>query len=352
MFEGLSLSHDGGCTWAFQGGGLSKEYVIDLAVEPASPLRGVSITSTGIDSNVFHVQVFETADGGASWSAAGAPLKTDLLAETIDVAPSNPKRLYVSGTVEVPGASRKGALETSVDRGATWSRALIDLSGDQSIYIGAVDPTDDQRVYLRTRGSASDRLIVTKDGGKTFSVVTSTSGPMLGLAVSPDGKRIAIGGEGGIFQQRGSRAVSCLAWAGAGLYACGNDFESATTLGSTIALSQDEGASFKPVLPKLANIRGPLETCSKGGSYDLQCSPLWPPLAQLFGTANAGGAAGSGGTTSASGGAAGAGGGEQAPPAGSSGGCSFASKSPSWGAFLLIGLAMLGRSRARRRQRP
>ncbi|MFX8149165.1 hypothetical protein ABTK96_19690, partial [Acinetobacter baumannii] len=76
---------------------------------------------------------------------------TDLLAETIDVAPSDPMRLYVSGTFHDAAGTKKGALETSLARGKSWTRTVIDIPGDAAVFIGGVDPLDPQRVYLRTR---------------------------------------------------------------------------------------------------------------------------------------------------------------------------------------------------------
>jgi MYXO-CTERM domain-containing protein len=356
-FEGLAMSHDSGCSWAFASGGLGGEYVIDVAIEPKSPLRGVAITSTGVSGGAFHVQVFETADGGNSWAPVGAALPTDLLAETIDLAPSDPMRLYVSGTFFDAGGTKQGALETSGDRGKTWTRTVIPIPGDSAVYIGGVDPTDAGRVYLRTRGNGkngsdagvTDRLLVSKDGGASVQEVTSVTGPLAGFAISPDGTRVAIGSQAAgllvagradlVFTPVAMKAVQCLAWDADGLYVCGSDFADGFTIGRTT----DEGKTFTPLLAKLADIAGPLDTCTGDGAYSTQCGPVWPMLQQLFGVGTTGGAGGQ----PAAAGAGGSGGIGGAPAAGGTGGgssgcgCEIGPKSASGGGLLaLLGVAV------------
>lgn len=309
-FEGLSVSHDGGCTWqTITDEGLKDQYVIDIATERDRPERGVAVTSTGLAPAEFYVQAYETRDSGRTWSKLGMQLPTDLLSETIDVAPSNPERLYVSG-VTGESVDRKGVLQISGDRGATWARTVIPLEGDQSVFVAGVDPTDDRRVYLRTRG-VEDRLLVSDDAGVSFRELGRTAGAMTGFAVEPDGGRVAFGGPmAGLFvgprtsttvPRVGPQTSVCLFWAAEGLYACGADYDD----GYVVGRSGDAGATFQKVLPALSAIKGPLTTCEKGGAYEKKCAPLWPSLSALFG----GGAAGAAGA-SGSAGAAGA------PPAG------------------------------------
>lgn len=350
-FEGLATSRDGGCSWSFATEkGLAGEYVIDVATLGTDPSRGVVVTSTGLGIGKFHVEVFWTADSGKTWQAAPTPLPDDILSETIDVAPSNPKRLYVSGTTTTKTGARLGVLATSADGGATWARNDFDLAGDQSVYVGGVDPVDDARVYLRTRG-ASDRLLVSADGGKTITEAFAIKGPMLGFAISPDGGTIALGGpEAGLLVTQkepfapkvvATKTTACLHWNADGLYMCGNDFADGFVLGR----SKDAGATFEPLVPTLASIRGPLTTCAEGTPYKATCGPLWPALASLFGSgsAGAGGGGGSGGTagvTSA-----------PATPAGAGddGGCGCAApgRAPSGAAVGTLALLLLALRRRR-----
>ena len=354
-FEGMSVSHDGGCTWhAIKDDGIADQYVIDVATERDAPERGVAITSTGLGPTEFYVQTFETLDSGRTWKKTGAQLPTDLLSETIDVAPSNPKRLYVSGVIGQE-QDRKGVLSVSDDRGATWVRKLIPLEGDQAVYIAGVDPLDDKRVYIRTRGVA-DRLLVSDDAGKTLREIGRTTGAMTGFGVEPNGARVAFGGPmAGLFlgprdamtiPKIGPQTSVCLYWASEGLYACGADSDD----GYIVGRSDDGAETFVPVLPTLSAIKGPLTTCAPGGEYEQKCAPVWPALAALFGTGNAG----SGGTA----GAAGASGGSttpaQTPSSSSDDGCGcrvVGGRAGGVPLVLLAGAAAWGLVGARRRRR-
>jgi hypothetical protein len=379
-FEGLFGSNDQGCSFA-ENQAFAGEYVIDVAVARSAPLHAVAVTSTARKTGPgYHVQALQTLDGGAHWATLGVPLDQDLLALTIDVAPSRERRLYVSGFVTLPDESRVGILESSDDAGATWSRTEIPLGTDTAVYIGAVDPVNPDVVYLRTDG-VDDRLLVTRDGGKTVEAGPAFPGALLGLAVSPDGGSVAIGGPaGGVrvasvntsggplalsFEQRSDKQVTCLTWREGGLYACGNDF----TDGFFLGRSDDGGTTWVPLAARLRDVRGPLTTCPAGSPYETTCPPLWPAQRAALGGSSepeVGGQGGAGGAMAGSGGAAAAGGagaagisGEApAPTTDGDDGCgcrlprteSRPSSTSTW-LSIVAWLAFVGVSRTRRRSR-
>ena len=299
-FEGLTLSHDGGCSFD-KVENTSGEYVIDISVDKQNPARIVAISSTGkIDG--FYVQTFESVDNGNTWATIGPELGKDLLAETIDIAPSKSDRLYVSG-ITGTAPDRKGVLAVSDNNGVDWVRYDVDLAGDNSVYIAGVDPSNENIVYLRTDGKENDRLLVSTNGGMTFTEVATITGSMLGFAISQDGSRIALGGPsaGLYFFDRGSTElelrdpnlpVACLAWGSMGLYACGSDFVNQFT----VARSIDEGATWLDVMPNLQSVDGPLESCSAETPYAMACLPQWPTIQATLGIDPNGGTSGSGGT--------------------------------------------------------
>lgn len=315
-FEGLSVSHDGGCTWELEGA-LANEFVIDVAASAVSPSAAVALTSTGLGIGKFHVQAFRTVDDAKTWLPTGPALDQDILAETIDVAPSDPMRLYVSGE-SGSGADRKGVLATSQDGGVTWVRTDVELGGDQQLFIAGVDPKDANRVYLRTVGEV-DRLIVTKDGGKTFASPATVTRPLSGFAVSPDGLTVLLGGpQAGwtpgskpadsverrpallagkrddlVFVETAKLSSSCLGWVNGHMFACGDGF----TDGFVIGRSQSGSPPFDPLLAKLSDIRGPL-SCPASTPTAQKCTPLWPALRASFVGTNAG-AGGAGGAPAA-----------------------------------------------------
>ena len=307
IFEGLSVTHDRGCSWAYATAPLAGEYVIDVSVHRDEPSRAVAITSTGMGTG-FHVILAETSDNAATWTQAGLAINSDMLSLTVDVAPSQTSRVYVSGIV---GKVYAPAIERTDDRGQTWTRAFFDAAyADEVPYIAAVDPTNPDRVYVRLSGTDTDHLLFSEDGAQTFTEIFSTASDLLGFALSPDGKRLAIGStvEGilvanttdHMFQKVSSLESRCLTWTAAGIYSCANEFVDGFTLG----LSIDEGKTFTKIY-KLAEIC-PLE-CPAGAMASSACAASWPSLAATLGVDQAkcgivvgsSSATGSGGTTSA-----------------------------------------------------
>lgn len=351
VFEGLAVTHDRGCSWAFEGAPLASEYIIDVSVQKDDPSRGVAITSTGIGNGGFHVMVAETSDNGATWAQMGNTIMSDLLALTIDVAPSDPNRIYASGIV---GKTFAPAIERSDDRGVTWTRYYLDPVWAKDVpFIAAIDPKNPDRVYLRLSGADVDRLLLSEDGAMTFTEKYTAMDDLLGFALSPDGTRVAIGGpKDGLlvasttdlaFTQQSALYTRCLTWTPAGLYACANQFVDEFTVG----LSQDEGKTFKDIynLPDIC----PIE-CPAGSTTPAVCASTWPSVSATLGIDPTACGGGAGGGTSSSASSSGAGGGTSGETSGCS--CSIDGTANGWGAAALAGItAMAAFLRHERRRR-
>ena len=254
VFDGVTRGDERGCTWSRSGTPLEGEYVIDLAVDPVRPARAVALTSTGLGGGVFRVIVAETTDGAKTWTALGSPLPTDFNSETIELSRSDPDRIYVSGSFGTPA---KGVVHRSIDHGKTWTRHEVPASS--ILYVAAVDPTDADRVYTRSRSVTGDRLLVSTDGAATFRDLYTAKGALLGFALSPGGTTVALGGpeDGVLTAPRGDTvftkvhdaAVRCLAWREDGLHACAVDGIASlgAPTGFTLGRSSDEGRSFVPL---------------------------------------------------------------------------------------------------------
>jgi len=299
---GVATSSDRGCTFTSDAAPFTGLYVIDLAVDPSNPSRVVAITSSGSAGGTFTVVVGESVDGGATWKQLGAALPPTFNAETIEVAASRKERLYASGSRtgvpsdagadgEVGPAGRVGLLYRSDDHGASWKELPVDLEGGLAAFVSAVDPKDPDRIYVRVSadpksGSTTDHLLFSPDGGASFTRVAASKGSMLGLALSPDGSKIAYGGPSDgvvvastkdhVFTAKSAVGARCLTWAAAGLYACSADFPDGFTLG----LSKDDGASFAP-LYKLAQL-SQLE-CPSGTPTRTLCPREWPATRDKLG---------------------------------------------------------------------
>jgi len=120
---------------------------------------------------------------------------------TVEVAPSEPNRIYVTGAIE----NQPSIVLRSDDRGHNWQRFAFDSYGSLPLFISAVDPVDPNLLYARvdnqadplrttTQRQPADHLLVSRDGGETWQTVFSLDGELFGFALSPDGSRIATGG--------------------------------------------------------------------------------------------------------------------------------------------------------------
>ena len=251
----LDVSPDTGCNWQCVGGPLQGLTIVDLSVPLDAPDAPVVLASEiGGDAGATALRVFGSIDDGAHWTAVGAPLDPTILATTIDAAGTGPQRLYVSATRGI-GAARTASLFVSIDAGASWTERPVpfDPATDGAIYIGGVDPTNPDRVYLRTDG-VPPHLLVTADQGQTFqSITVALTGPMKGFAVAPDGATVFAGSEeDGLFaassvdfafHKTSSVHVQCLAARGAELWACSD-----APSGFIAGVSIDGGNTFAPKL--------------------------------------------------------------------------------------------------------
>jgi hypothetical protein len=278
--KGLAITRDNECSYPFVGGDLDKQYVIDVSTEKQDPSRAVAITATQNTNGEFYTQMFRTVDNGRTWAKAGVQLPPGLSVTTIDTAPSDPNRIYVSGTAIV-GERRKGFIGTSGDGGEHWTYSDVD---GVTLYLSGIDPTDPLRVYARSFSPPHDILYGASDGSSLKPIFTS-KGSLTGMAVSPDGSRIAVGGlQDGVwfadrvsdvantkFEQHTQKAVSCLTWTPDHLFLCGTAEQDSFVL----AKSTDEARTIEPLVARLTEIGGPPTHCPGDSPQNQQCFPDW-----------------------------------------------------------------------------
>lgn len=288
---GLAVSHDRACGFAFAPSDVGTSRIIDLAVERAAPSHAVVMNV--VFGQTTQANVYETLDDGKTFAAVGTPVPATALYETIDVAPSDAQRLYASGS---GGKPVDGRFFWSADRGASWNTVALGTGFDVP-YVAAVDPNDADRVWVRVDSSPGDTILFSSDGGKTWSTAYVGVGDLLGFALSPDGGKVAIGGPADgllvadatgttfAFAKANDVGVRCLAWSGAGLYACGDECDAPFTVG----LSSDDGHSFAPLYR--ASMLAPL-ACGGATSTGQLCPNGWPGVQAALAKSFDGGCAG------------------------------------------------------------
>ncbi|HMI86620.1 MAG TPA: sialidase family protein, partial [Polyangiaceae bacterium] len=304
-FEGVSISHDHGCSWTRAPAPLAGQLAVDVTLEPTDPAGVLVLTSTNDTSPdagpaappEFLNLVVETKDHGVSWAQLGAPLARDFIASTIEIAGSDPNRIYASG---VFGEPLKPAIERSEDGGKTWTRTMVPSGGELgNVYISAVDAGNPNRLFVRVlapadaaSGATPTTLLESTDKGSTWREVAKTDDAMLGFALAPDGAKLAYGSIGhGIFvgPSDGSAPLvkvsevqnRCLTWSSAGLYACGTDLgrgapatapftQPADTF--AVGLSHDMGTSYDTLYRLFQTCP---TTCPDDSRYNRTCRTTW-----------------------------------------------------------------------------
>jgi hypothetical protein len=287
--RGLTRSTDLGCTNPRLPDPLGSSWLADISVDEKTTTSGLAIAIVYGPTGECAPELHETKDQGATFARLPSAFPDGFCPLTLDSAPSDETRVYVSGnTVAADGRRLIGQLLSSDDRGATWT--VHDIPGEERPFIGALHPTDPDTVYVRTiKPPSAGNLLVTRDGGSTFRTIANLTGIALqffgatGLAVSPDGTKLAYGsvseglfvidgeGDGGVPEKRADFPVMCLAWTEEALYAC-----SAPNLCGPffVGRSSDDARTFTTVLPTL-DIGGDEQLCPQGTPSGEQCPSEW-----------------------------------------------------------------------------
>jgi hypothetical protein len=370
-FEGIGVTTDQGCTWTLPTGGVS-DPLTDLVVEKSDPHSVLFLSSgyLGQDDagSTFMSRLWVTHDDAKTIAQLGPNLDPEILPETIDVAPSDATRVYLSGTRRVNGLA-VGVLMASKDGGMTFASTTIPFPTsptadggvtqlDRAPYIAAVDPTNPDRVYIRVENIQGTRLLVSDDGLQTTRQVWQATGDLLGFALSADGTKVYAGGPNDGLHVASSTAldftkqmstvqIQCLALDGARLLACSDEAS-----GFTVGATTDDGATWTALL-HLSCMRGPL-LCDQSSQVTVQCDPLWPAQQNTLGGPSAtcgvdGGASDAGADAGSSSGGGGSSG-------GSSGGCALSARdatraTPVFGGAVGVGLFAMAWRRRRAKKK-
>jgi hypothetical protein len=332
------------CSFEPMLGGMGTDTVVDFSLDATTPNRVVALSMERGDGGGVVNRLYESLDSGRTFTPFGRPLPEELVTFgiTLDLAPSNPPRLYATAT----GRDVAGIFARSDDDGESFSTTVLPVETEENPYIAAVDPANVDVLYVRTdlwapndEGiyEANDALLYSDDGGASFREIFRARGKLFGFALSPDGSEVLIGyGDPvdparvvdpavlGIYRASTTDlaftkiyegSVSCLAWTANGLYACTSQGERGFALGIAPSSDFDLGVAepFAPLLD-LREVRGPVEcaACTTTGA----CEESWPTTCALFGSCDAGAPTNGTGGTDCSGGTGTSGG---SSPGGASG---------------------------------
>jgi hypothetical protein len=295
FFGSVAVSAEQGCGWHKLTLDTQYQYAFDSTLDPADPSRAWVLT-VSVDGT-RQVSLLAVDASGAIQQTL--PVGQGFVPSTVEVAPSDPARIYVTGAIE----NAPSIVMRSEDGGQNWSRFSFDAYGSLPLFISAIDPNNPDLLYARvdnqpaagppgmaqsTQRQPPDHLLVSRDAGETWDTVFSLDGDLFGFALSPDGSRIATGGpDQGVYLARASdldfqpvpapvRGLRCLRWTDEGLLACGQE----SLDGWTVGLSRDEGQSFEPLWH--VQDLSPLQ-CAAATTTGAACPSAWPDIARTIG---------------------------------------------------------------------
>jgi len=248
--KGALIGSSDACTWST---------VTTIMTAPAFDL---AVAGTGSDTTAYVVggaphtgdHFWVGRNAGRTWS----PLAdADYPYTRVRVATSNPSRLYLTGIGLSAAGTAIHRMGVSDDAGKTVVDRLITLgANDLQARVLDIDPLHPDHVYVYVESNGDDiaeRVMVTDDAGQSFKTAV-TMHAIGGFAQSDDGSRVWVGGKEGIYRSvddGGSFAqvaspmstVTCLAFHGGRLYACG--FVNNQLM---VAVSDDYGDSFNKIM--------------------------------------------------------------------------------------------------------
>ncbi|MFO0605144.1 MAG: MYXO-CTERM sorting domain-containing protein [Polyangiales bacterium] len=282
---GISIAPaaSGGCAWSGARGAPVRG-VVDIAVDASGRVMFSATGPTGTDDTIYR-----STDGGATWEARA--MLPGLFTETVEVAPSDPSRVYVSGFLRggIP------VLYRSDDGGGSVREVTRDFGRGGSAFISGVDPTNPDVVYVRSAVGFGTILLRSTDGGATLREIGSTADIMAGFALSDDGTTVWMGSSnrregilrsvrGGAFRRVAATVTTrCLRYHAGILYVCADEAEDGFLLGS----SGDEGEHVDPLLSG-RSLLGVSDRCDRSSPVSTTCNDLWPPVRMTLAAVDAG----------------------------------------------------------------
>src|SRR5438094_22547 len=196
-----------------------------VLVNPSDPQRLVLGTHTGL---------YVSSDGGRHW-------RFDALAgkDAMNLARPAGKTIWLAG---------HQVFKKSVDGGTTWTDVRPSGLPGLDIHGFAVDPSNPKMLYAAIAGQG---LYRSRDGGSSFSLVSSdVGGSVMALAIAPGGRILAGDMQQGLLESSDGGAT----WTGMlraqlmGLAVNPSDPKRLLATGAGVALSTDGGHSWRSVL--------------------------------------------------------------------------------------------------------
>ena len=196
-FGGLWTSDDG-CDWKSME--LPQLRAINALARSDDAGSRFWLLAVGASDAGVVTQIYRTGDRGDTWTEDKGAFPIDAVPFSATAAPSDPKRLYVSGRTANGGPP---ILLSSADDGGNWQMHAVpedDPSDVEITTIALVHPTRPDAVVVRIDessnigGRGTDRLWATPDAGTTWIDLYKGHGSIPGSTIAPGGGQLLISG--------------------------------------------------------------------------------------------------------------------------------------------------------------
>lgn len=298
-FDGVRVSRDGGCSFETATADLPKGpgriagyWIGALELAPDGDLW-VGTAETGLPNAVYR-----SRDRAATFQLVGLESATGWW-KSLEVAPSDPDRIYVAGYQVAPEAAV--LLHRSDDDGATFvplGTEGLAIGPTTEVFFVGVHPTDPDIVYLRSKGAVEpvgDRIYRSTDAGMSWTEVFATAAALDGFVVLPDGGVVAgtttdpayaedkfgalyVSSDGVTFTKSSGPAMGCLGRSSAGeLFVCGANWAPDFYL-----LGRGPDPTSLTKVLRFHEMVGPL-ACPQGTTQHDVCElQRWPAIREQF----------------------------------------------------------------------
>lgn len=271
--EGLAVSRDGGCDFAFASGPLAGMYVDEVVAGP----RGLVLAVTS--TNSVENGLYRSDDDGRSFARTGLASRTVYFKSVV----SRRDGLWVTGyDVLGRGANR---VYRSRDGGRSFEELAVELPPRTRLIVLLVrGAAEDGPLYATGYVDERPTLLASDDGARWRVALSATE--LRGAATVPggvlavaDGKLVRSGDGGRTFSPLEVPVrPRCVAAEGRTLLVCADPRADRALL----ARSEDGGRRWAVLGPGgLRAVAGP-PRCARG-SVPTRCDPLWPGLKKQLG---------------------------------------------------------------------
>lgn len=283
-YGGLFRTRDRGCHWE-PVANLGETSVPAVAQVPGEPDHLYVATFGAAASGVL-----ETVDGGQTFRSLMSLGDNDVL-NALLMAPSDPSRLYASGTSVTSAGMLSYYVLRSVDSGASWDRLEWVPQGEElGLTLLAVDPSDPDRLIAKATASEPmqmpERLLVSRDAGASFDSPLAVFALVdAAFEQMADGVRVWVAGKQGLWrsdtalesfeQLPDSEEMTCVVQHGDQMLACGKyaGLTAAAQAGKNGVGVLGASGVFEPFMG-IAEVVEPVQ-CAEDSTTPTTCAQPW-----------------------------------------------------------------------------